>query len=162
MKLSIIVAASKNNVIGVNNKLPWNLPADLKFFKEKTMGHTIIMGRKTFESIGKALPGRKSIVISRQHSYTAEGCIVVQSMEEAILKIDKDETESFIIGGTEIFNISIDMVNRIYLTRINENFEGDSFFGELDKEKWNLIGKEVFEPDLKNKYEYSFEVWDKK
>ena len=158
---SFVVAVSNNNVIGKDNKLPWHLPADLKFFKRLTTGHHIIMGRKTFESFGKPLPDRTSVVITRQKKYHPEGCVVVHSLEEA-LKIASDEKEALIIGGAEIFKQAMPIADRIYLTRIKENFEGDTFFPELNKEEWILKEKKDFEPDEKNKYAYSFCIYERK
>ena len=158
---SFVVAVSNNNVIGKDNKLPWHLPEDLKFFKRLTTGHHIIMGRKTFESFGKPLPDRTSVVITRQKKYHPEGCVVVHSLEEA-LKIASDEKEAFIIGGAEIFKQAMPIADRIYLTRIKENFEGDTFFPELNKEEWLLKEKQDFEPDEKNKYAYSFHIYERK
>src|SRR5437763_14523902 len=124
MPLSIIVALSKNNVIGSNKDLPWYLPADLKRLKSLTMGHHLIMGRKTFESLGKPLPGRTTVIITRNKNYKAEGCIVVTSLREGI-EAAKTDVEPFIFGGGEVFREALPMVKKIYLTKIHENFEGD-------------------------------------
>ena len=158
---SFVVAVSSNNAIGKDNKLPWHLPADLKFFKSLTTGHHIIMGRKTFESFGKPLPNRTSVVITRQKNYNPEGCVVVHSLEEA-LKVAFDEKEAFIIGGAEIFKVAMPIADRIYLTRIKEIFEGDTFFPELDEEQWLLKEKQDFESDEKNKYAYSFCIYERR
>lgn len=155
MIVSIIVAVAENNVIGKDNKLIWHLPADLKFFKSLTMGHHMIMGRKTFESIGKALPGRTSIVVTHQPSYHAEGCIVVNSIKEAFAKISND-SEVFIIGGDAIFKQSLAFTSKIYFTRIHHSFEGDTFFPELNENEWELKERTDFAPDEKNEYPYSF------
>lgn len=160
MIVSIIVAVGNNNVIGKDNKLIWHLPADLKYFKSLTMGHHIIMGRKTFESIGKALPGRTSIIVSRQPTYKIPGCIVVHSLEEAV-NVANNDPEIFIIGGAEIFKESLHLVNRIYLTRIYEDFEGDTFF-DIDLSNWKLIFKEDHISDEKNPYNHSFCTYEKK
>lgn len=157
MRLLLVAAASNNNVIGSNNQLLWHMPADLKRFKQLTMGHTLIMGRKTYESIGKALPGRKTIVISRKDDFKANGCEVVRDLKEAICKV-KDEKDVFVAGGGEIYRqlINLHYARRIYLTRIYANFEGDSFFPDIDQEKWELVEREQFDPDEKNPYPYAF------
>lgn len=146
MTISIIVAVAKNNVIGKDNKLPWHLPEDLKHFKELTSGHTVIMGRKTFESIGRPLPNRKNIVISRNENFKANDMEVVHSIEQA-LDLTKNEDEVFIIGGAEIYKQALLLVNKIYLTRINKDYEGDAYFPELGPE-WKeaeCLKKEGFE-----------------
>ncbi len=155
MKISIIVAYDENRLIGRNNELPWRLPADLKFFKSVTMGHPIIMGRKTFESIGRVLPGRTSVVVTRQPDYTAPGCIVVHSLEEALDKC-KSEEEIFIIGGAELFQYALPLATDLYITRIQHNFEGDTWFPEINNEQWIVTSEENFNPDEKNHWAYSF------
>jgi dihydrofolate reductase len=154
---SIIVAVSENLVIGKDNKLIWHLPADLKFFKFLTMGHSIIMGRKTFDSIGKALPGRTSLIITRNKNYQApEGCIVCHSLQEALERTEKmRETEAFIIGGSEIFKDAEELADKIYYTEVKETFEGDAFFN-FDKNKWKEVKREEHSKDEKNKYDYAF------
>ena len=158
--ISIIVAVSENNVIGKDNKLIWHMPADMKFFKEKTTGHCVITGRKNYESIPekfRPLPNRTNIIVTRQTEYKAPGAIVVDSIEEAIKKAkETGDTEIFIIGGAEIFKQTIDKINKIYLTKINHSFEGDTFFPEIDLTQWLEIRREDFLPDEKNKYPYSF------
>ena len=126
MIISIVVAVSENGVIGKDNKLIWHLPVDLKFFKDKTSGHHIIMGRKTYESVGRPLPNRVNIVISRSADYIAEGCIVVNSIKEAIGAV-VDDSEVFICGGAEIYKEALDVADRMYLTRVHHEFEGDTF-----------------------------------
>jgi len=160
MLISIIVAASENNVIGKNNQLIWHLPADLQHFKKITMGHTIIMGRKTFESIGRPLPGRVSIIITRNKNFTANGCIVVNSLEEAIKKADHQK-EIFIIGGAEIFNQSMTIAQKIYFTHIFHQFDGDTFFPKIDEKLWKMTKEERFDADEKNKFSYSFCEYEK-
>jgi dihydrofolate reductase len=160
MKISLIVAKSKNNVIGKNNQLPWHLPADLQYFKRLTMGHHMIMGRKTFESIGKPLPGRTSIVITSNKDYSAPGCVIVHSLKEAINAAKKDE-EVFIIGGAAVFSEALHLADIVYLTEIHENFEGDVYFPELDFLNWKLVKKEHHNPDEKNKYSYSFAQYER-
>ncbi|MFA6924595.1 MAG: dihydrofolate reductase [Bacteroidales bacterium] len=159
--ISIIVAVAENNVIGKDNKLIWHLPADLVNFKKITMGHHIIMGRKTFESIGKPLPGRTSVIITKQKDYKVDGCITANSLEEA-LGIASNDTEVFIVGGAEIYRQSIDIADKIYFTKVYENFGGDVFFPEIDMNKWEISSKTDFLPDEKNKIQYSFIIFVKK
>jgi len=162
MTVSIIVAASQNDVIGNDNKLPWHLPADMKYFKTVTTGHCIIMGRKTFETLGKPLPNRTNIIISRQEDFSAQGCVVVNDIHKAIeYAKGTGDTECFIIGGGDVFIQSIIWAERIYLTRIAHKFEGDTFFGPLDSSDWKLAKEERHMPDVKNKYPYSFQVYDR-
>lgn len=163
MIISLIVAVAKNNVIGKDNKLMWHLPADLKHFKEITMGHHIIMGRKTFEAIGKALPGRTSIIITRQKGYVATDCLAVKSLEEAIkvAKMNNDD-EAFIIGGGEIYKLAMNIADKIYLTVIRGSFEGDTFFPVINKKKWEEIARKEFSADERNKYNYAFVELDRR
>ncbi|MEO3406542.1 dihydrofolate reductase [Mucilaginibacter sp. CAU 1740] len=154
MILSIIVAIAKNHAIGKDNKLLWHLPNDLKHFKDTTSGHTVIMGRKTFDSVGKPLPKRRNIVITRQ-AISIEGCEVVDSLEAAVA-LCKAEDEVFIVGGAEIYRQAIPLTDRIYLTIIDHEFEGDTFFPELNPDEWQETKHEDFEPDEKNKYKYKF------
>jgi dihydrofolate reductase len=140
-KLSIIVAMSSNHVIGVNNTLPWHLTEDLKYFKSLTTGHTIIMGRKTYESIGRPLPHRRNIVISRDTETTYEGVEVVHSIEDAF-SISKNDNEVFVIGGSNIYKQALDLVDHLYVTEIKKSFTGDTFFPEIDKEKWTEFSRE--------------------
>lgn len=162
MLLSAITAVSQNNVIGLNNDLPWHLPADMKFFKKTTMEHAVVMGRKTYESFGKALPGRTNIVISRRQDYTLPDAMVVHSLEEALDKAKTTEQyEIFILGGAQIFRQSISFIDRIYLTRIYHDFEGDAFFPNISPEKWKMTRDEQHQPDEKNKYKYAFQTWER-
>jgi dihydrofolate reductase len=154
MIVTDVVAISENHVIGKDNKLLWYLPNDLKHFKEITSGHTIIMGRKTYESVGKPLPRRRNIIITRQ-AITIEGCEVVNSIEAA-LALCKDEQEVFIVGGAEIYRQSLPLTDRIYLTIVHKKFEGDSFFPEIDKTAWKEVFREDHLPDEKNLLSYSF------
>lgn len=155
MIISIIVAASQNNVIGKDNQLIWRLSADLKRFKALTTGHHIIMGRKTFDSIGKPLPNRTSIIITRQADYKAEGCIVVNSLEQALKKVPAEE-EAFIIGGGTIYKEVIDKADKLYLTRVHKKFEGDTFFPKVEDKTWQSVNREDHMPNEKNEYAYSF------
>lgn len=163
MKLYLIVAAAHNNVIGNENRLIWHLPADLKHFKNLTMGHTMIMGRKTFESIGMPLKGRKTIIVTSQEDYNAPGCEVANSLDEA-LKMVKDEKEVFVAGGAQIYQQIIDNhhVRRIFMTRIFASFEGDTYFPAIDPDKWELVEREDHQPDEKNLYSFSFQTYKRK
>jgi len=162
MRISIIVAASENNVIGINNMLPWRIPTDLKYFKSTTLGKPIVMGRKTFESLGKALPGRPNIVITRQTDYQPEGAYVVGSVEEGIEKARTfGGEELFITGGSQIFEQAWSLVERIYLTRVYAVVHGDAFFPQLDGGEFELVSDERHEEDEKNQYPFSFQVWER-
>ena len=162
MKLSIIVAAASDGAIGKDNKLLWHLPADMKFFKEKTMGHHIIMGRKTYESIGRPLPGRTTVIITRDLTYKAEGCLVVHSLNEAIESANANgDTEAMITGGAEIYNQAIEKADCIYLTEVQGKFEADTFF-KIDKTNWAINEKQDYKADDKNKFDYSFIILQKK
>jgi dihydrofolate reductase len=154
MTVSIIVAIARNHAIGKNNKLLWHLPNDLKHFKDVTTGHTVIMGRKTYDSVGKPLPKRRNIIVTRQ-AISIEGCEVVNSVDAA-LALCKNEQDVFIVGGAEIYKQSLPLTDRIYLTIIDHDFDGDTFFPELNNEEWKETERENFEPDEKNKYKYSF------
>lgn len=153
--LSAIVAMSENRVIGKNNQLPWHLPADLKHFKDVTMGKPIIMGRKTFESIGKPLPGRKNIIITRDRSFYAEACTVTHTIEDALAAVPQNE-DAFVIGGAEIFQEMWNKINKIYLTIIHAQIDGDAFFPEINRKEWHEVAREDHKPDEKNHYSYSF------
>ena len=155
--ISIIVATSKNRVIGNNNSLIWKLPSDLKRFKQITTDNTIVMGRKTYESIGKPLPNRRNIIITRDTNYLVDNCEIVNSLEEALMLCNND---CFIIGGGEIYKQSIDIADKIYLTLVQEDFEGDTYFPEIGKE-WTKVFREDFEPDGKNVHRYSFIDYEK-
>ena len=158
--ISFVLAAGRNDVIGKANGLPWHLPADLRYFKKVTLGHPIIMGRKTFDSVGKALPGRLNVVVTRSESFAPEGVIVLRSIEEA-LERDYACDEVFVVGGSEIFRQAMPRANRIYLTRIDHDFEGDTYFPKMNPDEWKLVSREAHEPDEKNKWPYAFEVWER-
>lgn len=163
MNISIIVAVAKNNVIGKNNSLIWHLPADLRFFKTKTTGHVIVMGRKTFESIGggKPLPNRTTVIITRNLHYVApQGVYIVHSLADAYKKF-ASETEIFICGGAQIYKEALETANHMYITRIHASFEGDTFFPEFQKSQWKLESSEEYVCDEKNAYNYSFEHYVK-
>ncbi|MBN4074154.1 dihydrofolate reductase [bacterium AH-315-E10] len=158
--ISLIVAASENNVIGRDNQLPWRLSADLKRFKTLTTGHTIIMGRKTYESIGLALPNRRSIVISRRENNQFEGVETVDSLDSA-LQLSAEDNERFIIGGAQIYECAMDCVDRLYLTRVHVKVEGDTFFTEVDPRVWSLVSEESYKADGKNDYPFTFQVFER-
>nr|WP_295869604.1 dihydrofolate reductase [uncultured Chitinophaga sp.] len=162
MRVSIIVAASENNVIGINNQLPWRLSTDLKYFKSTTLGKPIVMGRKTFESLRKPLPGRPNIVITRQTDFQPDGVYVVSSIDEAIGKAKTFEgDELFITGGSQIFEQAWHLVDRIYLTRVYAVVPGDAFFPAVHGNEWTLVSDERHEADEKNEYSFSFQVWER-
>ncbi|WP_313890809.1 dihydrofolate reductase [Psychrobacillus sp.] len=137
--ISLIVAHDPNRVIGLNNEMPWHIPGDLAYFKEKTMGKAIVMGRKTFDSIGRALPGRKNIVITRNPSYKAEGADVVSSVEDAIKLAESHHEEVMVIGGEQIFRMVLPKADRLYITYIQNVFEGDTFFPAYSHDEWVLV-----------------------
>lgn len=155
MKISLIVAASNNNVIGLDGELPWHLSEDLKRFKITTMGKPMIMGRATFASIGRALPGRKSIVMSQQKAFVAEGCDVASSVEQAIACAG-DVDEIMVIGGGKIYELFLPIANRIYLTRVDAHIEGDTFFPTLDTKSWSTIESEDF--SVTDQQEFGFRI----
>jgi len=156
MKLSIIAAMDRNRLIGNNNQLPWHLPADLKFFKRTTLGKPILMGRKTFESIGRPLPGRRNIIISRNPAYQAEGCETALSVQEA-LELVKDSEEIMLIGGASLYEQALPLAKRLYLTLIEAEFVGDSWFPNyLQQRKWQEISREEHPADDKNRLTYAF------
>ncbi len=160
MTISIIVATSENHAIGKNNQLLWHMPADLKHFKDITAGHSIIMGRKTFDSVGKPLPKRRNIVVTRQ-DITIPGCEVVRSIDEGIA-LCEGEVEVFIGGGAEIYRQAMLKTDRIYLTIIHKTYDADTFFPEIDYSEWKETEREDFQPDEKNKLPYSFITLEKK
>ncbi|MFI5187961.1 MAG: dihydrofolate reductase [Chitinophagales bacterium] len=163
MTISFIVAVSENNVIGKDNNLPWHLPADMKYFKNVTWAMPVIMGRKSFEALGKPLTGRKNIVITRNKNWKADGVEVVPGIDQAIaLASQTDAKEIFITGGAEIFKAAFPFADKIYLTRIHGNFDGDSFFPEWKPNEWKLASNRDCEPDEKNLYALSFQVWERK
>ena len=141
MTLSAIVAMASNRCIGKDNTLPWRLPADLKRFKQLTMGHTLVMGRKTYESIGRPLPGRTTVVVTRQRDYAPEGVRVAHSLEQA-LELARGDDEAFIAGGADLYRQALERVRRLYLTRIDRDYPGDTFFPEMDLSGWRLVTEE--------------------
>ena len=165
LRLSLLVAMAKNRVIGRDNKLPWHLPADLKHFKFLTMGKTIVMGRKTYESIGKPLPGRVNIIITRQAGYEVPGATVVSSIDDALLMCEKIRSingENFIIGGEELYRQTLKICQRIYITEIQRDFEGDVYFPEVDPNEWEETQRDKHISENDTNLEYHFVVLDRK
>ena len=155
--ITIIAAIANNNALGKDNDLIWHLPADLKRFKKVTSGHHILMGRNTFESIGKPLPNRTSVIITRNNDYFKDGCLIANSIEEAI-ELSKEDADVFIIGGEQIYKQAIEkeLVDRLDITIVHHEFEADVFFPEIDMNVWKEASRENFIADAKNKYDYSF------
>ena len=153
--LSLICAMDSNRLIGKDNGIPWHLPADLAFFKRTTMGKPIIMGRKTFDSIGRALPGRTNIVVTRNTNLSLPGCEIASSVDSAIALVGHSE-EVMLIGGASLYQQSIDKANRIYLTLVHHSFSGDTWFPEIDFSQWKQSTREDFEADSDSQYSYSF------
>jgi dihydrofolate reductase len=161
MRLSLIVAMSENRIIGRGGQLPWRLQADLRRFKQLTMGHHIAMGRKTWESIGRPLPGRTSVVISRDPAYRADGALVVADLEQA-LTAAKGNHELFVIGGGEIYRQALASADRVYLTLVHARIAGDTEFPEISSDQWRLVEQSGQHPaDPKNEYPYSFLIYDR-
>jgi len=160
--ISLIVAAAENNAIGKNNQLLWHLPNDMKFFKNTTWGMPVIMGRKTFEALGKALPGRINIVITRQTDWKADNITAASDLENALSKAEATNgLECFIIGGGEIYQQAMGKANKLYLTRVHANLDGDTFFPSIDETLWNKTNELSFPADEKHAYAYTFETWEK-
>jgi dihydrofolate reductase len=158
---TIIAAIAENNALGKDNDLIWHLPADLIRFRKTTTGHHIIMGRKTYESIGKPLPNRTTVIITRNKDYKAEGCIIVDSIEAA-LEVAKFDESPFIIGGAQIYKEAINLVEQLDITEVHHQFEADVYFPAIDPTIWKEIKRESFEPNDKNNYSYSFVSYIKK
>lgn len=154
-KLSLIVAMDQKRLIGRDNQLPWHLPADLRYFKATTLGKPVVMGRKTFESIGKPLPGRRNIVISRNTEFTAPGCDIVSSIDEALAQCSA-EAEVMLIGGASLYAQTLERADCLYITRIHHEFDGDTWFPEFDLARWQVEKQDDFDPDHDNPYPYSF------
>ncbi|WP_265855868.1 dihydrofolate reductase [Pedobacter sandarakinus] len=159
--LSIAVAVGENFAIGKNNQLLWHMPADLKFFKKTTTGHTVVMGRKTFDSVGRPLPNRRNIVITRAASLKIEGAEVVNSLDEALEITKNEEKPVFIVGGAEIYRQALPLVNTLYLTTIHHTFDADTFFPEIDRTEWQVMSVEHHKADEKNIYDYTFELLER-
>lgn len=162
MIISLVVASASNNAIGKDNKMPWHLPNDMRHFKNITWGMPVIMGRKTFESLGKPLAGRKNIVVTQQPSWKAEGAIAVKNLDDAMFVAKQtDAKEIMVIGGGEIYKQFFPKADRIYLTRVETEPEADTFFPAIDPAQWRLVNKKDYEADEKNSYKYSFQQWDR-
>ncbi|EKD72330.1 MAG: Dihydrofolate reductase [uncultured bacterium] len=161
MRISAIVAMSENRVIGKDNQLLWHLPADLQHFKQVTMGKPILMGRKTYQSIGRPLPGRCNIVMTHDSAFVAEGCVIVDSMDAA-LAVVKESDEIFIIGGAIVYRQLLSFVQRIYMTVVHHEFAGDAFFPELNLAEWQETARERHAADEKHQYAFSFITWERK
>lgn len=160
MSLSIIVAMAKNHTIGINNTLPWRCPEDLKHFKTLTMGHHMIMGRKTFDSIGKALPGRTTVVVTRNNDLEVEGCVIAHSLPEAIAACTGD-TEIFVVGGAELYRQAITLVDTLYITEIQQDVDGDAHFPEFDKNDWREVSREVRSQEAPQPLNYHFVTYSR-
>ncbi|MCA9123824.1 MAG: dihydrofolate reductase [Planctomycetaceae bacterium] len=160
MKVSLIVAMERNGVIGRDGGLPWHLSADLKRFKQLTMGHHIIMGRKTFESIGRLLPGRTSVIVTRQQEYVASGAVIAHSLSDALAAAEGDD-EVFIIGGAEIYRQAINSIDRIYLTDVAANVSGDARFPEFDRSDWSIVEQSAHPADDRNDHPHTFTVLER-
>lgn len=159
--ITLIAAVAENNALGKDNQLLWHLPDDFKRFKNITSGHHIIMGRKTFESFPKPLPNRIHVIITRQKDYQPEACLIVDSLAKAISVCPKDE-ELFIIGGGEIYNQSIEMADKLDITRVHHTFDADTFFPEIDLTKWKLTSEEYHPKDEKHRFDFTFETYLRK
>lgn len=160
--VTIIVAMGQNNEIGFENQLLWHLPKDLKHFKELTSGHPIIMGRKTYESIGKALPNRTNIVISRKENWFEEGILIVGNIKEAVKFAQKIDENIFIIGGGKIYEQTIDMADRLEITLVKTNLEADTFFPKIDESIWKKTDEVFYEKDDENQFDMYFQTWEKR
>lgn len=165
MIISLIAAVAENGVIGRNNDLPWKLPDDMRFFMETTKGHYVIMGRKNYDSLHgkfKPLPNRANIVVTRQQQLDAPGCIVVHSVEKALDIANKNgESEAFVIGGAEIYKLSLPVANRLYLTEIQATVEGDTYFPEFNKQEWKEVSRKHHEADDRHKFSFDFVIYER-
>lgn len=159
-KIILIVAAAENNAIGKDNQMPWHLPNDFKYFKQQTLNHSVVMGRKTFESIGKPLPERRNIVITRNHDWKTEDVDVANSLEE-VLTYCRDEREVFIIGGAEIYKQALPLASKVLLTRVHTSINGDAYFPSLDSNEWKLVSSEQHESDERHAFDYTFEMYER-
>ena len=165
MRISLIAAVAENGIIGRGGQLPWQLSDDLRRFKQLTMGHTIIMGRRTWESIGRVLPGRRTIVVSRSPDYSAnvDGVVTTTSLDNALaIATTAGENEAFIVGGAELYRESLGRANRLYLTRVCAMVEGDTSFPEIEWNNWQLVESEDHDASEKNEYAYRFETYDRR
>ena len=162
MKIAAIVARANNQVIGIKNRLPWRIPGDLKWFRRHTLNHHVILGRKSFESLGKPLPDRVNIVITRDRTYYHSGCIIVHSIDQALITAhDEGEKEVFILGGGKIYAQTKKIWDRLYLTEVDANPVGDTYFPEIDLDSFTLIFEEKHQADLTNELSYTFKIYDR-
>jgi dihydrofolate reductase len=162
MTISCIVAVAHRRVIGRDNDIPWYLPADLQYFKKVTMGHTVVMGRNCYNSIGRPLPKRTNIIVTRDPYYISSVCPIARSIPEALeIANENGETEVFIIGGGQIYAQTVDLWDRLYLTEVDIDVEGDIFFPEIDMKQWKLLSEEHHTKDEKNEYNYVFKVFER-
>ena len=161
MIISLIVAMDENRVIGYQNKLPWNLPSELKYFRETTKAKPVIMGRKTHDSIGRPMPERLNIIMTRDKDYKANGCIVVNSREDA-LKAAEGNNEIMVIGGAEIYKLFFPIANRLYVTKVHGSFKGDAYFPEFNENEWVKVKEKFAGKDDENKYSYTITVLERK
>lgn len=159
--IALIAALARNRAIGFDNRMPWHLPEDLKRFRQLTTGHRVIMGRKTFDSIGRPLPGRTNIIISRSNTFNAPGCTVVHSVDEALAAADPAGVISFVIGGAEIYRQALGWASRMFLTEIDAEFEGDTFFPPIDKREWNEVRRERRNYDATRPIAYDFVEYER-
>ena len=159
--ITVMAAIADNNALGKDNQLIWYLPGDLKRFKRMTLNHAVIMGRKTFESLGKPLPNRINIIITRDKNYKAEGCVIVNSLKEALKAAKEEDENPFILGGAEIYKQAMPFADKLDLTFVHHKFDADVFFPEIDKTIWKETSREDFKSDEKNKYDYSFVTFER-
>ncbi|OWY23082.1 dihydrofolate reductase [Sphingobacteriales bacterium UPWRP_1] len=163
--ISLIAAATQNRVIGKNGGLPWHLPNDMRYFKQTTLHHHVIMGRKTYSevAVNKPLPQRTNIVITRSANTRFAGCLTANTLAEALqIAQNNGETEAFVIGGEQIYRLALPFAHRIYLTQIHTTLDGDAFFPEFSAEEWQLVSSQTHEPDEKHTYAYTFTLWQRK
>ena len=159
--ISIIAAVADNGIIGDKNAIPWHLPADFKYFKETTMGKTVVMGQKTFDSIGRALPGRKNVILNNNPEAVApDGCFLAKSIDE-LLEMTKSDGEVMICGGASVYRQLLKLASRLYITFVHHDFEGDTYFPEIDKTQWREVKRTDNQPDTKNPYPYSFVIFER-
>lgn len=162
MLISMIAAVARNYVIGNGNELPWEMPADMRYFMATTRGHHVIMGRKSYEDIGKPLRDRTNIIVSRRQNYLIEGAFVVNSLENALgFAAERGEDEAFIIGGEQLFRLGLSVAHRLYITWIDINAHGDTFFPQFNSQQWRETKREDYPPDTENLYSYSFTVLER-
>jgi dihydrofolate reductase len=159
-RVSLVVALASNRAIGRDNRMPWRLPEDLKRFRRLTMGHAVIMGRKTFESIGSPLTGRDNIVITRSPEWYRSGCLVAHSLEAALAAVGKS-SEAFVIGGAQIYALAMPLAQRLYMTEIERDFEGDAFFPELDRSRWREVSRERHASGGPEGFDYAFVEYER-